>query len=404
MPDPSLFKTAPKEVVDYFDRRPSVPTFDWRDIAPHEHALAHTVAKTAGFDVLDDLRGAIRKAVVERIPYEQFRDELIPVLRQKGWWGEKKRVDPVTGEVVKAQLGSLRRLETIYWGNVYSAHAAGEWARIERNKTFLPWLTYMPSVSERKRPEHQSWYGVTLRVDDSWWRSHYPPNGWNCKCSVRQIGDMEAGELRAKHGEQAPPLEEKDWLNKRTGETQKVPKGIDPGWQTNPGLLRDRTLTRQLQGALDRMPEEPRRKVVEKLLKHPVFDYAAETLGSKGQKALTPEQASFSSVAAVMPAGRRTRLGATTSIVRLSGDSAAHIRDGHPEVTPAILSKIQIMLDDGEAYIDRLALVFFHEIEGELYRLTVKRTVRSDEMFISTMHRANEDQLARWRKRGKIEE
>jgi hypothetical protein len=30
-----------------------------------------------------------------------------------------------------------------------------------------------------------------------------------------------------------------DWLNKRTGEVEKVPDGIDPGWDTNPGAARE---------------------------------------------------------------------------------------------------------------------------------------------------------------------
>ena len=48
-----LFKTAPREVVDYFDRRPTRPSFRWSEVAPREHALQFTVARTAGFDVLD---------------------------------------------------------------------------------------------------------------------------------------------------------------------------------------------------------------------------------------------------------------------------------------------------------------------------------------------------------------
>ncbi|MGL5447450.1 MAG: phage minor head protein [Rhabdaerophilum sp.] len=398
MADDGLFKTAPKEVVDYFDRRPSVPTFDWRDLAPHEHALAHTVAKTAGFNVLEDLRGAIRKAVVDRVPYEQFRDELIPLLRKKGWWGEKKVPDEKTGELVKAQLGSLRRLQILYWANVHSAHAAGEWQRIERNKEFLPYLTYVASVSERKRPLHLSWVGITLPVEDAWWRSHYPPNGWNCKCSVRQVGDREAGRLHKQHGkDKAPPLDERDWLNKRTGQTEKVPAGIDPGWQTNSGLLRDRTITGQLQGALDRMPEDARRLAVEKLAAHPVANYVRDTLGAVKRSELSREQQLFSAVVAELPVAIAKAIGSKTTIVRLSGDNAAHILGDHPEITGQFLAGVASLFD-GVAFRDANGVAIFKEIDGQFYRVKIKLTGNGTELFVTTLHRSRREQLERWKR------
>ncbi|MBA4271291.1 MAG: hypothetical protein C0447_18055, partial [Methylobacterium sp.] len=233
-----LFKTAPREVVDYFDRRPSKPSFRWDEVAPREHALQFTVARTAGFDVLDDIRAATRKAVVERIPFEQFRDELVPLLKSKGWWGERKVTDPRTGEIAKVQLGSLRRLDLIYDANIRTAEAAGDWARIQRVKEVLPYLEYLTSVSERKRPLHLSWVGTTLPVDDSWWATHYPPNGWRCKCRVRSRAEPREGASTTR-----PPSNARPWTNGTTGETRLVPAGIDPGWDHNPGRAREQLVS-----------------------------------------------------------------------------------------------------------------------------------------------------------------
>lgn len=396
-----LFKTAPKAVIEYFDRRPSVPTFDWRDIAAHEHALAHTVAKTAGFDVLEDIRAALRKAVAGRVPFDQFHDELVPLLKAKGWWGEKRRTDPVTRQPVLVQLGSLRRLQIIYWANVHSAHAAGEWTRIQETKTFLPWLTYVSSVSERKRPLHLSWVGTTLPVDDPWWRSHYPPNGWNCKCSVRQVADREAERLHARYGKRtAPPLDERPWLNKRTGETEMIPAGIDPGWQTNSGLLRDRTLGRGLQGALDRMPEPARREAVAQLVQHPIFDHVVQNLGDRARDVIAgTAEGRFAAVAGLIGPARQVALGAKTSIVRLSGETAAHIRADHPEVSVDVMQAIPRMIAAGTAFLDRSSLVMFAELGGVFYRIVIKATRNADEIFITSLHRSNAAQLGKWRNR-----
>ena len=45
---------------------------------------------------------------------------------------------------------------------------------------------------------------------------------------------------------QAPVIKQTKWLNKRTGEEEMVPEGIDPGWDYNPGTGRLVELDRQL--------------------------------------------------------------------------------------------------------------------------------------------------------------
>lgn len=37
------------------------------------------------------------------------------------------------------------------------------------------------------RPEHAALHGVTLPITDTFWETYYPPNGWNCRCTVVQV-------------------------------------------------------------------------------------------------------------------------------------------------------------------------------------------------------------------------
>ena len=251
---PDRFTTAPEAVRRYFDDKGQRPSFDWRDIASQEHAHTFTVAKSAGFDVLDDLRAAVKDAIANQTRWEDFAAELRPTLMRKGWWGQKAVIDPKTGEKVKAQLGSLKRLRTIHWANVATARAAGEWERTLSTKTFLPFLRYTLSSAERKRPEHRAWVGTILPVDDPWWQSHYPPNGWGCRCGVRQITRAQAMEQGFDPDDDPPEIITRPWLNKRTGQTVDVPIGIDPGWQTNPGINRGRNLMQIYSDKLEAMP------------------------------------------------------------------------------------------------------------------------------------------------------
>ena len=175
-------------------------------------------------------------------------------------------VDPVTGKTVAAKLGSPRRLKTIFRANLRTARAAGQWNRAERTKAALPYLLYELGPSREHREEHVAWHGTLLPIDDPWWETHMPPNGWGCKCRVRQVSRAEAERMRqegvmapgraqiidAQTGlptgqlekrrvpvkTQAPPIVRVPWENKRTGRVEMVPAGIDPGWDSNPGKTR----------------------------------------------------------------------------------------------------------------------------------------------------------------------
>lgn len=393
-----LFGTAPKPVVDYFDRRPSRPSFRWDEVAPREHALAFTVARTAGYDVLDDIRTATRKAVVDRIPFSQFRDELVPVLKAKGWWGEKRVIDPRTGEIAKVQLGSLRRLDLIYDANIRSAEAAGDWARIQRVKDVLPYLEYLTSTSERKRPLHLSWVGTTLLASDSWWSTHYPPNGWRCKCRVRSRAMPREGAQLSR-----PPLNLRPWRNGTTGESRLVPAGIDPGWDNNPGKVREQLAGRRLVDRLDAMGSEARREAVRRLRADPVFTYVSEN-GARFdyQRRLDPEQAGAGRLrwpVAVVNPGLASQLGTPSRVATLSVADAAKIQAQHPEVSAGFWPRLQDILDEPDAVVGGEKIKVWKRIDGISWRVVLKASAEG-EIFVNSVHRGRDAALDRLMRTG----
>lgn len=48
-------------------------------------------------------------------------------------------------------------------------------------------LQYRTQRDDRVRPEHAALDGTTLPPSDPFWESYYPPNGWNCRCTVVQV-------------------------------------------------------------------------------------------------------------------------------------------------------------------------------------------------------------------------
>lgn len=377
MHDEPIFTEAPEEVTRYFRQKISQPSFDWRDIAPIEHSTTFTVAKSAGFDVLDDIRKATDQAVSNQESFETFRQNLEPILREKGWWGKGVAEDP-GGAPRLSQLGSLRRLRTIHWANVTTARAAGEWERIQRTKKFLPFLRYTQSSSEKRRPEHQSWVGTVLPIDHEWWQSHYPPNGWQCKCGVRQITRRQAESAGYDPDDDPPPLNERSWLNKRTGERVRVPAGIDPGWQTNPGLTRQRNAANFLGDRLAELPINKRRIAIADIMGSREFQHLMQNRETRG--IIVP--------IAPVPEELRKMTGTNARHVFLSSDSAKHILDEHSDrgMTVEMFAAAMFVLADPE-YINprKDAAVFVGEADGNRWRMAVK--VLATEVWITSFHR-----------------
>ncbi len=123
--------------------------------------------------------------------------------------------------------------------NVRMSYAKGRWERIERIARERPYLRYIAVLDQRTRPDHMAWHGTILPWDHPWWQTHYPPNGWRCRCTVEQLSEYDL-ELDGFNPSDGPPKGSdltRPWTNKRTGETLQVPVGIDPGFGHNVGTL-----------------------------------------------------------------------------------------------------------------------------------------------------------------------
>ena len=390
-----LFKTAPREVTRYFEAKENRPTFDWRDIAPEEHAFAWTVAKSAGYDILDDMRAAVGDAIENRQTFEEFQRNIIVTLHDKGWWGKRLAIDPETGEEKLVQLGSTRRLRTIYWANTRTAHAAGEWERTERNKAFLPFLVYVLSTAERKRLEHKEWVGIVAPVDDPIWDRLYPPNGWGCECRIRQITRREAVSLGWKEDQPVMPLVERPWINKRTGETVMVPVGVDPGWDTNPGKLRGQNVSSFLHDKIGSMPTNRQKIAIEDIVQSPILKAMTDR---RLPKAFLP--------VAQLPQRLVEDFGASATVVRLSSDSVQHIVHEHASrglTVDDFRAAISVMTSP-VAIIRRpgaRSAVLIGAAAGAWWRLAVKSAAEGKEWWLQSFLRKSEKETLKVIERAK---
>lgn len=184
-----LFGLKPERAIAYLESKGLKISFDWHEVLDDAHNRAFTVAKAMKLDILRDLRDAVTETMDQGLTYRDFRRNLEPTLRAKGWWGRREVLNEATGELRMAQLGSPQRLALIYEQNVQSIYAAGRYHSQMDNVKSRPFWEYIAVLDARTRPGHAALNGTVLRADDPFWGSFYPPIDWRCRCRVRAHDD-----------------------------------------------------------------------------------------------------------------------------------------------------------------------------------------------------------------------
>lgn len=78
------------------------------------------------------------------------------------------------------------------------SQGADHWLQIEDEKDDLPLLKYQTVGDDRVRPEHAAWDNIIRPVDDKFWNTRMPPNGYLCRCRAIQLESGKVTNLRGK--------------------------------------------------------------------------------------------------------------------------------------------------------------------------------------------------------------
>lgn len=378
----------PTDAVRAFEARGRViPTVRWSEMMHENHAVAFTVAKIARLDLLNAIYTSLDDVIRNGGTFEGWKKNMLPELKKAGWWGVVQDRD-LTG-TDRPIVVNERRLRTIYNTNVRMSLSAGHWTRVQRQKGELPFLRYLSSSSEHKRPLHKQWYGVILPVDDPWWATHFPPNGWGCKCSFEQVS---AARMARKGWKITPP----DTIagagvmtpfHAASGQTVDVPAGIDPGFGYNPGTamrtIAEKT-TRSMVQAVGAGNTHGADMTLREIIDGPVLPYFLEMPdGDFPIAILTAEQmVSIDAISqiVVLPAG----------VMRKQKGETPDVSAGHPELDlhsyrllPNIIRRALVIARQGE---DRL--IFFADEAGNIWKAVVRQDAGSLHPAVVSFHKS----------------
>lgn len=143
--------------------------------------------------VLQDINQILQK----QLPWKQFRDEVL-------------KLNPKYNKnYLQAEWQTANQ----------SAKHARDWQYYKDNSALYPNLTYRTQGDERVRDAHTLLNGVVAAIGSDFWKSHYPPNGWRCRCYVVQTAE------KVTPTDKIPKLDDKDFPKEfriNTGESGQV--------------------------------------------------------------------------------------------------------------------------------------------------------------------------------------
>lgn len=183
---------ASEEAVAWFRNRVPVDRATWAGLDAGARRRAWTLAGTTSLEVLAGVWRRLDAAIAQGTNFGTFRRAAREHLEQT-WAGE----DSPGAHVV-------------FRNAVQTAYSAGRWAQSTDPDVLAgrPWWRFEaildPRTTEICRPLDR----VTLRAEDPWWASHYPPLHHQCRSGVVTLSAEQAAALggaRAPDGHEHAP-------------------------------------------------------------------------------------------------------------------------------------------------------------------------------------------------------
>ena len=188
---------------------------------PHEEAIAMLKGKPAvlrqTFDaMLPEIRArAFTISQVENLKVlQEVRNRIADLPAGADWATVRKDVamsisphlaDASDPEDKEKQLSAaFRRAELLLRTHGYQAYEAASYNAMVATQKAFPFWQYQTMEDGAVRPEHAALNGIVLPADSPFWRDHYPPWDWGCRCTVVALSPEDVDEIREQDARRNP--------------------------------------------------------------------------------------------------------------------------------------------------------------------------------------------------------
>ncbi len=182
-------ETFPNEAAaDYIRGKAVADPKNFGNLPAQLKQRAFTVAGVEQMDALRRLRDIIAK-VPEGTTWDEAKREIAA------------EISPFTGGDAKA---AKARADFMLRTHGFQAYAVARHQQQMETVRDFPYWKYETVGDSRVRPGHAALDGKVLRADDPWWKTHYPPWDWGCRCIVVALDEEDAQEIGISESNEMP--------------------------------------------------------------------------------------------------------------------------------------------------------------------------------------------------------
>lgn len=321
------------EAIAFFRAKTPLLPEQYAELEAAARARAFSVSGISRMDVMNDLFEAMDKSISDGLTFRDFQGSVRATMQRRGWEG----LNPY-------------RLDTIFRTNIQSAYQAGHYEQMMESAASRPYWQYVAVMDSRTRPSHAAMNGKVFPQAHPFWRKNFPPNGFNCRCTVVSLSRSEL---------------DRDGLS-----VQKTYSDIaDKGFETNPGEASYK-------------PDLNKRR--------PEFAtvYLADAITGPDYQRFFEGKAKGQYPVAVLNKKDMDVLETENSAVMLSSETiSSHVKHG---MSLEDYQKLPVIIAEGEVYRQGdLKLIYLWD-DGILYRAAVKTTAKRDENYVVTFFKTND--------------
>jgi len=165
----------PDKAVDFFSSRTPVPSSVYATMTEEARVKSFAVAGIETSDMARVMELHLIEAIDNGWVFDAFRNAVL--------------LDPKMQQSAPLGGWSSAHLETVFRTNVMTAYNAGRWTLYNDPdvKDYVVAYRYNAILDSRTRPEHAAMDGKVFLASDPTWQTWWPPNGFNCRCTIEPM-------------------------------------------------------------------------------------------------------------------------------------------------------------------------------------------------------------------------
>lgn len=189
-----LFKPAPHtEAIDFIKSKPVVSREVFAGLLPELRARAFLISGVEAANVVQDIRDRIAD-LPAGANWDDVKKDLIADLHP--WLANDD--DPENTRAAE------RRAELLLRTHGFQAYQASAYQVMDRQREVFPFWQYHSMGDDHVRAMHAALDGVVLPANHEFWKTHFPPWEFGCRCQVIPISEDDKRDLERRDERRAP--------------------------------------------------------------------------------------------------------------------------------------------------------------------------------------------------------